>query len=124
MRVVAQHIDSAVRLMSDRQYPDYRNSIKESISAVEGFCSILAAQDKADLSAALHLLERRGALHPALKRAFSALYGYTSDADGIRHALLEESNLTYDDAKFMLVACSAFINYLKAAAATANIDLR
>ena len=34
------------------------------------------------------------------------------DADGIRHAMLEESNLSYIDAKFMLVACTNFINYL------------
>ena len=47
----------------------------------------------------------------ALRNAFSSLYGYTNDAEGIRHALLEEGNLTKADAKFMLVCCSAFINY-------------
>jgi len=46
--------------------------------------------------------------------AFDKLYGYTSDADGIRHALLEEVTLDFDDAKFMLVACSAFVNYIRA----------
>jgi len=49
-----------------------------------------------------------------LKRAFTALYGYTSDSGGIRHSLLEEDiAVTMEDAKFMLVTCSAFINYLK-----------
>ena len=28
-------------------------------------------------------------LHPALKRAFSNLYGFTSDEQGIRHALID-----------------------------------
>lgn len=32
---VQQHLNQALKLMSDRQNPDYRNSIKESISAVE-----------------------------------------------------------------------------------------
>jgi len=116
MRVVGEHLEGALRLLSDRKKPDYRNSIKEAISAVEGFCSLLAGQDKADLDAALRVLEKRIKLHGALKKAFNSLYGYTSDANGIRHALLDEANLTFDEAKFMLVSCSAFINYLKGAA--------
>jgi restriction endonuclease Mrr len=59
-------------------------------------------------------LERQRKLHPALKATFSNLYGYTSDADGIRHALLGEDRVTFDQAKFMLVACSAFTNYVSA----------
>jgi hypothetical protein len=42
------------------------------------------------------------------------MYGYTSDADGIRHALLDQPSLSFEDAKFMLVSCSAFANYLVA----------
>ena len=34
---------------------------------------------------------------------------YTSDADGIRHALSEEANLDLADAKFMHVVCAAFV---------------
>ena len=63
------------------------------------------------LGAVLKKLEKVKKLHPAMKSAFSSLYGYSSDADGIRHALLEESQLTKADARFMLVCCSAFINY-------------
>ncbi|MEB7145202.1 hypothetical protein NEM79_21265, partial [Escherichia coli] len=45
--------------------------------------------------------------------AFSQLYGYTSDQGGICHALTEEDvNPTLAEAKFMLVTCSAFSNYL------------
>lgn len=40
------------------------------------------------------------------------MYGYASDANGIRHALSEESTISVADAKFMLVICSAFINYV------------
>jgi hypothetical protein len=52
-------------------------------------------------------------MHPALRKSLSALYGYTSDEQGIRHAMLDEPKLTAADAKFLLVACSAFINYMK-----------
>ncbi|VAX31463.1 hypothetical protein MNBD_NITROSPINAE05-986, partial [hydrothermal vent metagenome] len=43
---------------------------------------------------------------------FSSLYGYTSDEGGIRHALMESENVDFNDAKFMLVVCSAFINFV------------
>ncbi|CAB1207441.1 AbiJ-NTD4 domain-containing protein [Acinetobacter bouvetii] len=109
---VQQHLNQALKLMSDRQNPDYRNSIKESISAVESICKIITNDEKATLGKALKIVEDKFGLHPALKGSLSQLYGYTSDGDGIRHAMLEESNLTYIDAKFMLVACTNFINYL------------
>ena len=55
---------------------------------------------------------KKGTLHPALEKSFSSMYGYTSDADGIRHALMDDDNLTNADARFMLISCSAFINYV------------
>jgi hypothetical protein len=115
------HLKSALDKFSDRQSPDYRNSIKESISAVEAFCNIITGKEKATLGEALKKFNGKISLHPALQDAFSKLYGYTSNADGIRHALLEETKLDSEDAKFMLVACSAFINYLKVKASKANI---
>lgn len=109
---VQQHLNQALKLLSDRQSPDYRNSIKESISAVKSICKIVTQNEKASLGQVLKLIEDKYGLHEALKKSLSQLYGYTSDGDGIRHAMLEESNLSYIDAKFMLVACTNFINYL------------
>ncbi|HEY9041078.1 MAG TPA: hypothetical protein VIN66_02735 [Rheinheimera sp.] len=109
---VKKHLTTALDLLSDRVNPDYRNSIKESISAVESLCRKISGHDKSTLGDALKVLEKRGAIHPALKTAYNAIYGYTNDADGIRHALLEESNLSSADARFMLISCSAFINYI------------
>jgi len=106
------HLRRALELFSDRKNPDYRNSIKESISSIESFSSILTNNPKATLGQALKEIEKKHELHSALKNSFSSLYGYTSDENGIRHSLLEESTLKQEDAKFMLVACSAFVNYL------------
>ena len=106
------HLTRALALLADRQDPDYRNSIKESISAVEAACQTVAKKPGATLSDALKALERNRTIHPALKEAFLRLYGWTSDADGIRHALTEEPGADQSDALFMLVTCSAFINYL------------
>ena len=110
---VQTHLKNAVILLSDRDNPDYRNSIKESISAVESICKLITGESLS-LGQALNKIENKNMiqLHSALKQGFSSIYGYTSDSDGIRHGLSEESNLDYEDAKFMLVACSAFVNYL------------
>jgi len=110
---VEAHLESALDHLSRKQNPDYRNSIKEAISAVESMARELTGNDKATLGDALSKMEKEGKFHPALRKALSSLYGYTSDADGIRHAMLDEPNVTGDDAKFMLVACSAFVNYMK-----------
>lgn len=112
---VNTHLQTALVMLSDRKNPDYRNSIKEAISAVEAMCSIIANDPKATLGSALKEIEKKHSLHPALKSAFSSLYGYTSDAGGIRHKLTDDTaTIEFEDAKFMLVSCSAFINYLKA----------
>ena len=111
---VKAHLQRALELLSDKRNPDYRNSIKESISAVESIAKEIAQTPKAELGDALKEIEKQGKLHGAIKKAFLNLYGYTSDANGIRHALMEEPNLTADDAKFFLLTCTSFINYLKA----------
>ena len=97
---VSNHLKRALELLSNRENPDYRNSIKESISAVESIAKIITQKPKADLEEVLKVLERSGKIHGALKAGFSKLYGYTSDEGGIRHAMLEEPNLSASDAKF------------------------
>ncbi len=110
---IRKHIDTAIQHLSNRKSPDYRNSIKESITAVESTCSYITGDKNATLGKTLAQLEKDEKLHGALKTSFSALYGWTSDASGIRHALTgNDVEVKYKDAKFMLVACSAFINYL------------
>jgi hypothetical protein len=121
---VQEHVVRALTLMSDREEPDYRNSIKESISAVEGMARMISGEAKATLGQALKAVEEKVGLHAALKNGFSAIYGYTSDEGGIRHALMDEEKCDFDDAKYMVVACSAFVNYLIGKAAKAGLELK
>ena len=114
---VTGHLRCALELLSDGQNGDYRNSIKESISAVESLVQSITGNPKATLGQALNVIERDNSsmtIPKALKKAYSALYGYTSNEDGIRHAMLEEPSLTASDAKYFLMVCTAFVNYLKA----------
>lgn len=122
---VYTHLSEAAKLMSKRTDPDYRNSIKESISAVEAICKIITKQNNATLDNALKEIEtkQKVQIHPALTTAFRKIYSYTSDADGIRHALMEDANLDLEDATFMLMTCSNFVHYLIAKSAKSNISL-
>ena len=112
---VSTHFKKALSLYSDRKSPDYENSIKESISAVEAMCCIItgATGSQATLGNTLKKLEVNGVfIHNAMKAGFDKMYGYTSDADGIRHGGIDFTNAPAEDAKYMLISCSAFVNYL------------
>ena len=115
------HLQSALSKLSDRLNPDYRNSIKESISALESIAKVISKNPKDSLGGALDKIKGKLKIHSALERGFKQIYGYTSDTDGIRHALTEEATCDFEDAKFMLVSCSAFINYLVIKANKAGI---
>jgi hypothetical protein len=127
---VSAHMEKALALYSDREKPDYENSIKESISAVEAMCCIITGLDgrNATLGYAIEKLEASGVkIHTELKDAYKKLYAYTNQATGIRHGGIDFTDVSAEDAKYMLVSCSSFVNYLiekysKAKKATDNQD--
>jgi hypothetical protein len=92
---------------------NWSDSIRESIHAVEAMAMRLAPETTT-LGPALTKLESKGYLHGGLKAAFGNLYGYTSDEEGIRHALVfqQEAKVDEADALFMLGACASFVSYL------------
>lgn len=118
------HLWAALQKISDRINPDYRNSIKESISAVESLVNSINGTDSDSLGKALKKTGNTIPIHASLLKGFELLYGYTSDTGGIRHFLLTESNCDFEDAKYMLVSCSAFINYLISKANRAGIGIQ
>ena len=63
---VKLHLRRAVELLSDRKSPDYRNSVKESISAVESICRAVAQDPNATLGDALKAISPSVTVHPAL----------------------------------------------------------
>lgn len=108
---IKEHLKNALELYSKRPTADYRNSIKESISAVEAISRNITGENVLNFKK----MEEKGGVVPAvLRKAFECLYGYTNDkTTGIRHALMDDTNAPKsEEALFMLVSCSAFINYL------------
>jgi hypothetical protein len=105
-----EHLAKSIQLFSHRERPDYANAITEAISSVESACRVIAKTDDT-LGQAIKKLPF--SLHPAFRDAVSRLYGFTSDAGGLRHGN-PGPPATFDaaDAKFFLVAASAFVHFL------------
>jgi len=127
LEAVSAHTRAALALLADKNSSDklshYRNSIKESISAVEALCRLIVGKPGATLGKALDEIEKNGKidLPQPLKDSYDKLYGFTSGPNGIRHAMMDKPDLDADDAKFMLVSCSSFVNYLIAKSEKAGI---
>ena len=105
------HLHQAAEHINAQRFAE---SIKDSIHAVESVARQIDPKSKT-LGPALNSLEKAGLVkHPALKEAFSKLYGYTSDEQGIRHALLDKNSpdVDLDEAMFMFGACASFAAYL------------
>jgi hypothetical protein len=105
-----QHLKNAAEELTAGNCSD---SIRESINAVESVARTLASDGS--LSNALAKLGASTKIHPAMNKAFASLYGYTSDAQGIRHAHLNDPASPppdETDALFMIGACAAFVSYL------------
>lgn len=106
------HLRKAAEAMNGGRYAD---SVGNSIHAVESVARQIDPEAAKTLGPALKSLKDRGVLpHEALAKAFRALYGYTSDEQGIRHALpdRDEANVGLDEAMFMYGACASFAAYL------------
>jgi AbiJ N-terminal domain 4 len=110
------HIAAAIASLGQRPTPDYRNSVKESVSAIESLLQEATGQKGQKLPKLLDAFEAKtGAdLHGAFKSALGSLYGWTSDDGGIRHGIFGEETVSHAEAQFMLVACSALVNFLVA----------
>jgi hypothetical protein len=121
---VHAHLASALNKLSDRTNPDYRGSIRESITALEALVRHITGQST--LGKALGDLDKKGLhLNERFKGGLEKLYAWTNDKEnGIRHAFIDAPNVPdFHDAKYMLVTCSAFINFIVGKAGEAGIQL-
>lgn len=121
---VQLHLKKALAELANRRNPDYHRSIGESIIAVESLSKLMAGNPDDTFEQALEIIETNIGFPNSLKEAFAKLFGYRDDSKGgIQHPLMETPNFGIEDAKLILVASSAFINYLIAKAPKVGIHL-
>lgn len=91
---IKTHLKAALGFLSP-SVSDYRNSAKESISAVGVLCRQITGEST--LGEAIKKLENNGiVLLPQQKQGLTNIYNYTNDKkSGIRHELVEEGYTTH-----------------------------
>ena len=88
--------------------PDYENSIKESISAVESCLMVLLNKPTGTLG---KIIKHVG-LDSDIERLISQAYGYTSNRAFVRHGGTTASTLTQAEAEFFLEFAASCIVYI------------
>lgn len=88
--------------------PDFENSIKESISAVESCLMVLLNEPNGTLGKII----KRADLDPDIERLISQAYGYTSNRAFVRHGGTTPSTLTQAEAEFFLEFAASCVVYL------------
>lgn len=109
---VHEHLMKALSHLADRENPDYENSIKESISALESLMKIIF-NNKEVLSRNIKKACSEFGFHKAFCEAIEKLYGWASDAKGIRHGKgANDGKASLAEARFIIVIATALINYI------------
>ncbi len=107
------HLQNSVKLLSDRDNPNYRKAMAEAIDAVES--AVHALTGETVLSKGLKRINRgEEGLHPALASAWEKMYSWASD-EGVRHADFGTAPKDQALATYVVVTSSAFLNYLASA---------
>lgn len=110
---IQSQLTLARKYLDSEDPSDYRNSIKEGINAIESTLKIILNEPKISLGEGIKRLNLDKRIHPAFSLGISKIYGFTSDAGGIRHGLKESDlEITYSSAKFLLTLHSSFVTFL------------
>jgi hypothetical protein len=92
---------------------EYDKSVRESIHAVESIIRVLTNNRNIKYSDGMRELINKFSLHRALGEGFTKLYGFASDADGVRHSSIEGiETIDEETAFYFLGACASFVTFV------------
>lgn len=104
------HLAEGILKLREGKYCD---SIRESIHSLESLGKLVSGKKGATLPKALNEMKRDGFVPKLILDSLDKLYAYTSNEPGLRHAKINEnSSVKYSEAHFMIVTCSAYLNYI------------
>jgi len=111
---VREHMRKALKCFSDKKESDYEGTIREAIHAVESLAKIITGKEKS-LSALIQSLTKT---HYNLREGFKELYNFASIVGRHGKSEIERKKSGKKiatggpEARYMLVTCSAFVNYV------------
>jgi hypothetical protein len=110
-----RHYDKALQFFRSPSKPDYKNTVKEAVCAVEAAGKALFPRAKAatlgDL-AKWFLSTNDVAVPKALVNTITGIYGYRSGGDGVGHGGASGGSATAEVAEYVLAVCASQIIYL------------
>lgn len=110
-----KHYEKAMQFFRNPAKPDYENTVKEAVCAVEAAGKALFPVAKAatlgDLSRWL-VTTKDVSVPKALGQTFTGIYAYRSGGDGVGHGGAEGGPATVKVAEFVLAICASQIIYL------------
>jgi hypothetical protein len=108
---VFNHIDNSIVLLSERNAPDYPNTVKEAMSGVEAMCEFLTGKNQ--LGDALKDFRKTGLAIPSAQiEAWKKMYGWASGENGVRHGSFKVANVDDAIAKYAVITGAAFVSLL------------
>jgi len=110
---VKEHLEKALTHLSNRTNPDYINSIKESISALESLANLILNTSGRTLTQIHEKLCSQLKCPEPIKKQIKEYYDWASKEEGIRHGKITgKSTIGQAEAKLFLVQISGLVNYL------------
>ena len=110
-----KHYDKALQFFRSPSKPDYENSVKEAVCAVEAAGKALFPQAKAatlgDLAKWL-ASTNDVAVPRAIANTITGIYAYRSGGDGVGHGGASGGAATTEVAEYVLAVCASQIIYL------------
>lgn len=107
-----KHFEKAMSYINVRPNPDVENCIKDAVAAIESVGRIIVNDDKALLSNIIKDMANKKIIPKPLDQAIQKIYAYRGDQPGVAHGAVGASQVTIDEAEFVLAMSAAAIMYL------------
>ncbi len=121
-----KHYDKALQFFRNPAKPDYENTVKEAVCAVEAAGKALFPNAKAatlgDLVKWL-IVSKDVTVPKALAQTFTGLYGFRSGGDGVGHGGSGGGTATSEVAEYVLAVCASQVIYLVDLANSQETDI-
>jgi len=107
-----EHFEKAIKALNVRPNPDVENCVKDAVAAIESVGRIIAGNEKVLLSDVIKNMAKKGIMPKPLDEAIQKVYAYRGSEPGIAHGLVRASQVTINEAEFVLAMSAAIIIYI------------
>ena len=126
LKEARKHYAKAVRYFDHPSEPDFENTVKEAVCAVEAAAKHLFPQVKgATLDKVVKGIQgsQEGELPKPLANTFTGAYGYRGAGDGVSHGGADAGQATAAIAEYVLAITAAQVILLHSLASMTEVDV-